>query len=72
MLQIDELRKLPIEEKLRLVEALWDDIGASHVESAVPNWVKTEVRRRAEDILHAPTSTLTRAEVWNAVESCDG
>ncbi len=66
-MQIEELRKLPLDEKLRLVEALWDDIGSSHASPCVLDWVKAEARRRADELQKDPGATLTRAEVWNAV-----
>jgi putative addiction module component (TIGR02574 family) len=58
-MQIEELRKLPLDEKLRIVEELWDDIGSSHATIPVPDWAKAEARRRAEELRNKPDSALT-------------
>jgi putative addiction module component (TIGR02574 family) len=64
-MKIEGLRKLPLDEKLRIVEELWDDIGSSHAAIPVPDWAKAEARRRAEELDNDPESALTRAEVWH-------
>lgn len=70
-MQMDELRKLPLDEKLRIVEALWDDIGSSHTTTPVPGWARTEATRRARELQDNPEATLTRAEVWKCVGAED-
>jgi hypothetical protein len=36
--ELDQLRKLPIAEKLRIVEQLWDDIAASDEPLVLRDW----------------------------------
>lgn len=70
--QIEELRKLPVSEKLQIVEELWDDIGSSDVAASIPEWVKSDARRRSEELENHPDSALSRADVWRAVEANNG
>ncbi len=37
----DEITKLELSEKLRLVEDIWDSIAASNSELPMPEWQKT-------------------------------
>jgi putative addiction module component (TIGR02574 family) len=45
---ISELQKLPIHERLQLVEDLWDSIALGDSDLPVPQWQKDELDRRAE------------------------
>lgn len=45
---ISELQKLPIHERLQLVEDLWDSIASEGNDLAVPQWQKDELDRRSE------------------------
>jgi putative addiction module component (TIGR02574 family) len=45
---ISELQKLPIHERLQLVEDLWDSIALGDGDLSVPQWQKDELDRRAE------------------------
>jgi hypothetical protein len=40
--EVEHLRKLPIAEKLRVVEELWDDIGQSDESFPLPQWHRVE------------------------------
>jgi len=41
---IDEIKKLSIEEKLRVMEALWDDLSRTDMEIASPEWHENALR----------------------------
>jgi putative addiction module component (TIGR02574 family) len=70
--EVEHLRKLPVAEKLRVVEELWDDIGASDERFPLPDWHRAEAVRRAAE-LDADTSIgLTREELWRRVDARDG
>ncbi|HKI33917.1 MAG TPA: addiction module protein [Gemmataceae bacterium] len=59
-----EICQLGVEEKLQLVQDLWDDIADHHAdEIPIPEWVWEEVERRHEKYLADPTSGLTWAQV---------
>lgn len=40
MTALAELRELPLHEKLRMMEALWDEIAPLEAELEVPQWHK--------------------------------
>ena len=70
--EVEHLRQLPIKEKLRVVEQLWDDIAASGERFPLPEWHREEAVRRAADLEADPSIALTRDEVWRRVEDADG
>lgn len=70
-MQTGDLQNLPLLEKLRLVEQLWDDIGASTEPFPLYPWQQAEARRRAADLDDDPESGLTRRQVWEQVEQAD-
>ncbi len=61
---IESLRKQPVAEKLRIVEALWDDIGApaERIELDSPQF--SEGKKRAEELRANPSITISRDEFW--------
>jgi putative addiction module component (TIGR02574 family) len=64
---LDSLLQLPLAEKLRVVEVLWEDIAASAEEFPLPDWLRTEVERRLAEHQSDPSATLTRGELWQQV-----
>lgn len=68
----DQLRALPIGDKLDLVEWLWDEIGASDETLTLSNWVKTEAARRLDEMKANPGSGLAAEEVWRRVDTSRG
>ena len=71
-IEIDQLRKLPVTEKLRIVEELWDDIQASDEAPAIPADLQNDILSRAEELKNDPSSGLTREELWRRVNNPDG
>lgn len=65
---LDNLKQLPLAEKLRVVEALWDDIATSTEEFPLPSWMRDEVARRLAEHDQDPSSALTRDELWRIVD----
>jgi len=53
--EIEHLRKLPVAEKLRIVEELWDDIGDSGERFPLPEWHRVEAERRAAELERDPS-----------------
>jgi putative addiction module component (TIGR02574 family) len=43
---LDEILRLPIEQRLELVEQVWDSIAATPESIPVPDWHKEELDRR--------------------------
>lgn len=61
--RVDSIFNLSVEEKLQLVEDLWDDLGANPSSVPVHEWQKAELDARKERLTSAPTSTLGWDEV---------
>ena len=70
--ELEHLRKLPVEEKLRVVEELWDDIGESEERFPLPSWHRAEAERRAAELEADPTIALSRDELWRRVDTNRG
>jgi len=69
---VEHLRRLPITEKLRVVEELWDDIAASEEPFPLPKWHRQEAERRAAELEADPSIALTREDLWRRVEKPNG
>jgi putative addiction module component (TIGR02574 family) len=69
---LETLRQLPLAEKLRVVEFLWDDIATSTEQFPLPAWLRTEVEQRLADYENDPSATLTREELWQQVNDRRG
>jgi putative addiction module component (TIGR02574 family) len=70
--ELEQLRKLPVAEKLRIVEQLWDDIRESEEPLLVRDWHTDEARRRDMELEANPDIALTRDELWKRVEQPNG
>jgi putative addiction module component (TIGR02574 family) len=45
---LDEILKLPVDERLKLVQDIWDSIAATPEDVPVPEWHKAELDRRLD------------------------
>jgi len=70
--EVEHLRKLPVAERLRVVEELWDDIGQPSESFPLPDWHRAEVERRAADLEADPAIALSREELWRRVGMRNG
>jgi putative addiction module component (TIGR02574 family) len=61
---VAEILALPVEDRVRLVEAIWDSI--SPVPEALPltEWQKEELDRRLDDLEKNPDAGSTLEEVF--------
>jgi putative addiction module component (TIGR02574 family) len=67
--EFERLRSLPIAEKLRLVEELWDDIHASNEPYPAPTWYREEAERRAAELDADPSKAIDENEMWRRVDA---
>lgn len=65
---ISSLRQLPVEDKLRVVTELWDDIAQSPQPVVVPPDVLSEVTRRADEVSADPSIAIDDQELWRRVD----
>ncbi len=63
----EELRKLPIADKLHIVQQLWEDIVSSDEPFPLRSWHKDEARHRSGELDRNPDISLTREQVWARV-----
>jgi hypothetical protein len=72
-MSVDEnaLRSLPPNEKLRLVEMLWDDLGGPTEPIPLPDWVDREAAGRRDEMRN-PTFGLSHEEIWRRIEQRNG
>jgi len=66
---IDDFRQLPVTEKLRIVEALWDDISKSNERFPLPDWHRQLCEQRDAELDADPSTALTRDELWQRVRT---
>ena len=62
-----ELLALPAEEKLRIIEMLWDNLGESSEPIPLPDWVNQEAQRRLEEMRSDSAASLSHEEVWKRI-----
>lgn len=58
---LDEILRLPVDERLQLVEQVWDSIAATPDAVPVPEWHKAELDRRLDR--PSQEASLTEDEV---------
>jgi putative addiction module component (TIGR02574 family) len=57
-MSIAELRKLPADEKLKIIEILWSDLAADDESLSSPAWHEQELRKTEEDFKVGRVETL--------------
>ena len=63
-----QLQSLPVNEKLRLVTTLWDQISSSGETIPVPDTVLDDADRRINEMLVDPSASLTEDEMWRRAD----
>jgi putative addiction module component (TIGR02574 family) len=61
---VAEILSLPVEDRVRLVEAIWDSISAVPEALPLTEWQKQELDRRLEDFEKNPDAGSTLEEVF--------
>jgi putative addiction module component (TIGR02574 family) len=61
---VSEILALPVEERVRLVEAIWDSISAVPEALLLTDWQKEELDRRLAELETDPTAGATLEEVF--------
>jgi len=54
---LDEISRLPLEERIKLVEDVWDGIAATPEAVPVPDWHRAELDRRLDNPSTDPSLT---------------
>jgi putative addiction module component (TIGR02574 family) len=68
----EHFRSLPIDDKLRLLEEMWDDVASCNVPLSIPEGTREEVARRAAESDRDPDALITTEELWRRVDENRG
>lgn len=68
----NELFALPDDEKLRLVEMLWDNLGESTKPIPLPDWIDREGLRRRDEMQSDLLLGFDHEETWKRIERRHG
>jgi len=60
---LEQIQQLPIADRLRLVEQIWDGIGDSDEPLILRGWHEDEARRRSAGLDADPDIAITREEL---------
>lgn len=67
---LDAILRLPPDERLRLVEDIWDSLAQTSEQLPVPDWHRAELDRRLAD--HAEQATMGWADVRSRLRHAAG
>ena len=70
-MDLSGLHDLSNADKLRIVEMLWDDLGATTAPIPLPDWVDQEAARRRTE-MRDPSFGITHEETWGRIEKRNG
>lgn len=68
-MSIAELRKLPAEEKLRILELLWGDLASDEDAFESPSWHEAELRKTDADFKAGKLEILDWEDAKKALRS---
>lgn len=63
----ESIQHLSIDEKLRLVERIWDDVASSTDGIPIPAWAIDEALRRRDEMIANPAIGVTHEEMWGRI-----
>jgi putative addiction module component (TIGR02574 family) len=66
---VAEILALPVEDRMRLVEAIWDSILVAPEALPLTEWQKEELDRRLDDLEKNPEAGLTLQEVFARIRA---
>ncbi len=67
-LYTETIRSLPLGERLKLVQTIWDDIVSSDEQIPLPQSAIEEAKRRRDEMVADPTIGLNHDEVWKKIK----
>jgi putative addiction module component (TIGR02574 family) len=63
----DSIQHLPVAEKLRLVERIWDDVASSPEGIPIPAWAMEEAQRRRDEMIANPEIGVPHEQIWQRI-----
>jgi putative addiction module component (TIGR02574 family) len=67
-LYTETIRNLPLGERLKLVQTIWDDIVSRDEPIPLPASAVEEAKRRRDEMVKDPAVGLTHDEVWKKIK----
>ena len=67
-LYTESIRSLPLRDRLKLIQTIWDDIVSSDEQISLPNSAIEEAKRRRDEMLVNPAIGMTHGEVWEKIK----
>jgi len=67
-LYTESIRCLPLGERLKLVQTIWDDIVSSDEQIPVPPSAIEEAKRRRDEMQVDPSIGMTHDEIWKKIK----
>ena len=64
----ESIRCLPLGERLKLIQTIWDDIVSRDEQIPLPQSAIEEAKRRRDEMLVDPAVGLTHGEVWEKIK----
>jgi putative addiction module component (TIGR02574 family) len=64
---VKNMDRLPLQEKIILVEDLWDSIARNNADLPVLDWQKQELARRKQSFRKTPRSVMTWQQVKKSI-----
>ena len=68
----EDLKQIPLPERLQLVHDLWDQIAAEDHQPSLPPGAVDEATVRIAELRSDPSFGLTEQELWNRVDARRG
>jgi putative addiction module component (TIGR02574 family) len=68
MIDESQLARLPVDEKLRIVTNLWNQIAGSEEAIKVPDAVLDDAGRRISEMTSDPSRCITEDEMWRQAD----
>lgn len=65
----NELRGLPVDQKLEIIDLLWSEINSSSETIPIPSESLAEAQRRRDELRSDPSSGLSHEETWRRIDA---
>lgn len=66
-MSVAEIRRLPLDQKLEIMEALWEDLRSHVQQSPVPDWHKNTLDQRRKALEEGREKVLNWDDVKNQI-----
>lgn len=70
--ETERLKKLPLAERLLVLEELWDDLPPRADPLLLPEWQRQVAEQRLAELQANPTLAINEDELWRRVAAANG